>query len=99
MSGVEAIAAIELVDACIGIMNTIINISHAFGDAPGLPTKLLDLLEKTPTTEGLLENAKRGGCYRRALEISTNLPLSFRQNCVIVIKGAAQPSSEALACF
>ena len=57
MSGAEAIIAIQLIDACIGIANTIIDIGRAVHDAQGLPTKLRDLLEKLPAIEELLESA------------------------------------------
>ena len=57
MSGVEAIAAIQLIDACIGIANTIINVGRAVHDAQGLPPKLRDLLEKLPAIEELLDTA------------------------------------------
>ncbi|KAK7193329.1 vegetative incompatibility protein HET-E-1 [Paraphaeosphaeria sporulosa] len=56
MSGAEAITAIQLIDACIGIANTIIDIGRAVHDAQGLPPKLRDLLEKLPAIQELLEN-------------------------------------------
>jgi hypothetical protein len=58
MSGAEAIAAIQLIDACIGIAKTIIDIGRAVSDAQGLPPKLRDLLEKLPVIEELLESAR-----------------------------------------
>ncbi|EMD95971.1 hypothetical protein COCHEDRAFT_1019468, partial [Bipolaris maydis C5] len=58
MSGVEAITAIQLIDACIGIANTIIDIGRAVHDAQGLPPKLRDLLEKLPAIQELLESAQ-----------------------------------------
>ena len=57
MSGAEAIAAIQLVDACIGIAKTIVDIGRAVSDAQGLPPKLRNLLEKLPAIEELLESA------------------------------------------
>ena len=57
MSGAEAIAAIQAVDACIGIAKTIIDIGRAVSDAQGLPPKLRDLFEKSPVIEELLESA------------------------------------------
>jgi hypothetical protein len=57
MSGAEAVAAIQLVDACIGIAKTITDIGRAVSDAQGLPPKLRDLLEKLPAIEELLESA------------------------------------------
>jgi hypothetical protein len=57
MSGAEAIAAIQLIDACIGITKTIIDIGRAACDAQGLPPKLRDLFEKLPAIEQVLESA------------------------------------------
>ena len=58
MSGVEAIAAVQVIDACIGIAKTIIDIGRAVSDAQGLPPKLRDLLEKLPVIEELLASAR-----------------------------------------
>jgi dsDNA-specific endonuclease/ATPase MutS2 len=58
MSGAEAITAIQLIDACIGIANTIIDIGRAVHDAQGLPPKLRDLLEQLPAIQELLESAQ-----------------------------------------
>jgi hypothetical protein len=57
MAGAEAIAAIQLIDACIGITKTILDIGRAVKDAQGLPPKLRDLCEKLPAIEELLESA------------------------------------------
>lgn len=57
MSGAEAITAIQLLDACIGIARTIIDIGRAVHDAQGLPPKLRELLERLPAIEELLESA------------------------------------------
>lgn len=57
MSGAEAIAAVQLIDACIGIAKTIIDIGRAVQDVQGLPPKLRDLIEKLPAIEELLESA------------------------------------------
>lgn len=57
MSGLEAVEAIQLIDACIGIVNTIIGIGRAVHDAQGLPPKLKRLFEKIPAIEELLESA------------------------------------------
>ena len=57
MAGVETIAAIQLIDACIGITKTILDIGRAVQDAQGLPPKLRDLCEKLPAIEELLESA------------------------------------------
>ena len=40
MAGVEAIAIVQLIDACIGIARTIISIGLAIKDSQGLPPKL-----------------------------------------------------------
>ena len=58
MSGAEAVAAIQLIDACIGIANTIIDIGRAVHDAQGLPPRLRELLEKLPAIQELLESAQ-----------------------------------------
>ncbi|KAK3619913.1 hypothetical protein LTR22_025799 [Elasticomyces elasticus] len=58
MAGVEAIGAIQLIDACIGITKTILDIGRAVKDAQGLPPKLRDLCEKLPAIEELLETAR-----------------------------------------
>jgi hypothetical protein len=58
MSGAEAITAIQLIDACIGIARTIIDIGRAVHDAQGLPPKLRELLEKLPAIQELLERAQ-----------------------------------------
>jgi hypothetical protein len=57
MAGAEAVAAIQLIDACIGITQTILDIGRAVKDAQGLPPKLRDLCEKLPAIEDLLESA------------------------------------------
>ncbi|KAK3614952.1 hypothetical protein LTR22_027617, partial [Elasticomyces elasticus] len=57
MSGAEVIAAIQLIDACIGIAKTILDIGRAVSDAQGLPPKLRGLLERLPVIEELLESA------------------------------------------
>ncbi|OAG08426.1 uncharacterized protein CC84DRAFT_1203804 [Paraphaeosphaeria sporulosa] len=48
----------KLIDACIGIANTIIDIGRAVHDAQGLPPKLRELLEKLPAIQELLESAQ-----------------------------------------
>lgn len=58
MSGAEAIIAIQLIDACIGITKTIIGIGHAVRNGQGLPPKLRDLIEILPVIEDLLESAR-----------------------------------------
>jgi hypothetical protein len=62
MSGAEAITAIQLIDACIGITKTIIDIGRAVHDAQGLPPRLRDLIETIPSIEDLLESAHER-CY------------------------------------
>jgi hypothetical protein len=58
MAGAEAIALVGLIDACIGIAKTILDIGRAVHDAQGLPPKLRDLLENLPAIEDLLESAR-----------------------------------------
>lgn len=58
MSGAEAIALVGLVDACIGITKTILDIGRAVHDAQGLPPKLRDLFDKLPAVEDLLETTR-----------------------------------------
>jgi hypothetical protein len=58
MSGAEAIAIVGLIDACIGITKTILDIGRAVRDAQGLPPKLRDLFDKLPAIEDLLESAR-----------------------------------------
>jgi hypothetical protein len=55
MSGAEVIG---LIDACIGITTTILEIGRAVRDAQGLPPTLRDLCEKLPAIEDLLETAR-----------------------------------------
>ncbi|KAK0930317.1 hypothetical protein LTR91_013341 [Friedmanniomyces endolithicus] len=57
MSGAEVIVAISLIDACIGITKTIIDIGRAVQDAQGLPPKLRALCDQLPAIEDLLESA------------------------------------------
>ena len=60
MAGVEAIAIVQLIDACIGIARTIISIGLAIKDSQGLPPKLRELCEKLPIIEELLNSAQDG---------------------------------------
>lgn len=55
ISGAEVIG---LIDACIGITTTILEIGRAVKDAQGLPPTLRDLCEKLPAIEDLLETAR-----------------------------------------
>lgn len=57
MSGIEAATVIQLIDACIGITEAIIDIGNAAKDARGLPPKLRDLFNVLPAIEDLLETA------------------------------------------
>ncbi|KAK3613418.1 hypothetical protein LTR56_027897, partial [Elasticomyces elasticus] len=58
MSGAEAIVAVQLIDTCIGITKTILDIGRAVHDAQGLPSKLRALYEQLPVIEELLESAQ-----------------------------------------
>jgi hypothetical protein len=57
MTGIEATTAIQLVDACIGIGKTILDVGRAVRDARGLPPQLRDLIDQLPAIEELLESA------------------------------------------
>jgi hypothetical protein len=81
MSGAEAIAAIQLIDACIGITKTIIDIGRAACDAQGLPPKLRDLFEKLPAIEQLLESA-HDSCEERGItEDASKSALPILKQC------------------
>lgn len=58
-TGAEAIAVVQLIDACIGITSTIINIGNVVKDAQGLPPKLKELSEKIPAIDDLLSDARQ----------------------------------------
>lgn len=58
MSGVEDIAVVGLIDVCIGITKTILDIARAVHDAQGSPPRLRDLFDKLPTVEDLLESVR-----------------------------------------
>lgn len=58
MSGVEAIAVLGAIDACIGITDTILKIGRAVHDAHGLPPKLRDLFDRLPEIEEVLQKAR-----------------------------------------
>jgi hypothetical protein len=81
MSGAEAIIAIQLIDACIGIANTIIDIGRAVHDAQGLPPKLRDLLEKLPAIEELLESAYESCEERRITENASKSVQPILKQC------------------
>lgn len=59
MTGAESTAAIQLIDACIGITKAIIDIGRAVCDAQGLPPKLRELVEHLPVIEDLLKSARK----------------------------------------
>ncbi|KYG40135.1 hypothetical protein M433DRAFT_160864 [Acidomyces richmondensis BFW] len=81
MAGVEAIAAIQLIDACIGIAKTIIDVGRAVKDAQGLPPKLRDLCEKLPTIEELLERARDSCEEGRVAEDASKSAVPILQQC------------------
>jgi hypothetical protein len=58
MSGAEGITAVQLIDVCIGITKTIVDIGRAVHDGQGLPPKLRDLIETLPAIEDLLESGR-----------------------------------------
>jgi N-terminal domain on NACHT_NTPase and P-loop NTPases len=81
MSGAEAITAIQLIDACIGIAKTIIDIGRAVHDAQGLPPRLRDLLEKLPVIEELLESARESCEERRITEDTSKSAEPILKQC------------------
>ena len=81
MSGAEAITAIQLIDACIGITKTIIDIGRAAYDAQGLPPKLRDLFEKLPAIEDLLESALESCEEGRVTEDASNSTQLILKQC------------------
>ncbi|KYG40151.1 hypothetical protein M433DRAFT_160854 [Acidomyces richmondensis BFW] len=81
MAGVEAIAAIQLIDACIDIATTIINVGRAVKDAQGLPPKLRDLCEKLPTIEELLERARNNCKKGTVTEDASKNAVPILQQC------------------
>ena len=81
MSGAEAVAAIQLIDACIGIANTIIDIGRAVHDAQGLPPRLRELLEKLPAIQDLLESARESCEERRITEDASKNARPILKQC------------------
>lgn len=81
MSGAEAITAVQLIDACIGIAKIIITIGRAVHDAQGLPPKLRDLLEKLPAIEELLELAHESFEDGRIAEDASNSAQPVLKQC------------------
>jgi hypothetical protein len=81
MSGAEAMAAIQLFDACIGIAKAIIDIGRAVKDAQGLPPKLRDLCEKLPAIEDILENARENCEEGKVTEAASNNARPILQGC------------------
>jgi hypothetical protein len=81
MSGAEAITAIQLIDACIGIANTIIDIGRAVHDAQGLPPKLRELLEKLPAIQELLESAQESCAEGRITEDTSKNAQPILKQC------------------
>jgi hypothetical protein len=87
MSGAEAITAIQLIDACIGIAKTIIDIGRAVHDAQGLPPRLRDLLEKLPVIEELLESARESCEERRITEDTSKSAEPILKQCEEALGG------------
>jgi hypothetical protein len=81
MAGVEAIAAIQLIDACIGITQTIIKIGLAVKDAQGLPPTLRNLCEKLPAIEDLLESARESCDEGRVTEDNSKSARPLLKQC------------------
>jgi hypothetical protein len=87
MSGAEAITAIQLIDACIGIVKTIIDIGRAVHDAQGLPPRLQDLLEKLPVIEELLESARESCEDGRITEDTSKSAQPILKQCEEALNG------------
>lgn len=81
MAGVEAIAAIQLIDACIGITKTIIDIGLAVQDARGLPPKLRGLCERLPAIEELFKNARDTCAEGKVTEANSKSARPILQQC------------------
>jgi hypothetical protein len=81
MAGAEAIAAIQLIDACIGITQTIIKIGLAVKDAYGLPPTLRNLCEKLPAIEDLLESARESCDEGRVTEDNSKSARPLLKQC------------------
>ena len=81
MAGVEAVAAVQLIDACIGITQTIIKIGLAVKDAQGLPPTLRDLCEKLPAIEDLLESARESCDEGRVTEDNSKSARPLLKQC------------------
>jgi hypothetical protein len=81
MSGAEAITAIQLIDACIGIVNTIIDIGRAVHDAQGLPLKLRELLQKLPAIQELLQSAQERCEEESITEVASESAKPILEQC------------------
>jgi vacuolar-type H+-ATPase subunit H len=73
----EAIAIVGLVDACIGITETIIKIGQAAKNAQGLPSKLAKVFEEFPVVQSL---------FQRAKENSDNIKEDARRSAKPILK-------------
>jgi len=80
-TGAEAITAIQLIDACIGITSTIINIGNAVKDAQGLPPKLKELSEKIPAIDDLLSDARQNCEEGKVSESAAESAKPLLQQC------------------
>jgi hypothetical protein len=87
MSGAGAVAAIQLIDACIGITKTIIDIGRAASDAQGLPPKLRDLFEQLPAIEQLLESAHDSCEEERITEDASKSAQPILKQCEEALDG------------
>ncbi|KAK0316452.1 hypothetical protein LTR01_000200 [Friedmanniomyces endolithicus] len=81
MSGAEVIVAIPLIDACIGITKTIIDIGRAVQDAQGLPPKLRALCDQLPAIEDLLESAHDRCCEGKVTQDASNSAEPILRQC------------------
>lgn len=80
-TGAEAIAVVQLIDACIGITSTIINIGNAVKDAQGLPPKLKELSEKIPAIDDLLSDARQSCEEGKVSESAAESAKPLLQQC------------------
>jgi hypothetical protein len=87
MTGAEAITAIQLIDACIGISKTIIDIGRAVHDSQGLPPKLRDLFETLPAIEELLESAHENCEEERVTEDASKSAQPILKQCEEALSG------------
>ncbi|KAM0721490.1 hypothetical protein Q7P37_002414 [Cladosporium fusiforme] len=80
-TGAEAIAIVQLIDACIAITNTIIAIGQAVKDAHGLPPSLKELCENVPAIGDLLNDARDNCAEGKVPELFRESARPIFQQC------------------